>query len=70
MVMKMRLPKNQTKVLNFKHNDIWYQITSTNVGGALTYTIYRQEDKNDYEKLATGQNPQKLEFKVYEGKLK
>lgn len=65
----MKIPRNQTKVLNFKHNDTWYQITSSSSNGSTQYVIYRQLDKNEYEKLATGQNPQKLEFKVYEGKL-
>ena len=65
----MRIPKNQTKLLNFKHKEIWYQITSTTTNGTTQYIIYRQVDKNEYEKLATGQNPQKLEQRVYDGKL-
>ena len=47
----MKIPRNQTRVLNFKHNDTWYQITSSFSNGSTQYVIYRQLDKNEYEKL-------------------
>lgn len=61
----MNLPKKSTKVLCFKHNDTWYQITSE---GEI-YVVYRCEE-DGYTLLGTGNSPVKLENKVYDGKLK
>lgn len=63
----MKLPKTSNKVLNFRHKDIWYQI----VRDKDKYLLYRCGDTDkDYEMLATGATPPKLEEKVYSGKLK
>ena len=62
----MKLPKKAIPVLNFRHGDTWYQIT---VEGDK-YVLYRQESEKDYTMLGTGNNPTKLENKVYDGKVK
>ena len=63
----MKLPKNSKKVLKFKHNDGWYQI----VQDKDKYILYRcGENASDYTMLGTGNNPKKLEDRVYDGKLK
>ena len=62
----MKLPKNVIPVLTFKHNDTWYKI----VLNRDIYIMYRMENENDYTQIATGNNPQKLEYKVYDGKVK
>ena len=62
----MKLPKSSNKVLLFKVDDKWYQI----VYDKDKYILYRcGVDESDYVMLGTGNNPKKLEDKVYEGKL-
>lgn len=60
----MKLPKNCTKALLFKHNDSWYQI----VWDRDKYILFKKNGENDYTQLGTGSNPTKLEDKVYGGK--
>lgn len=63
----MKLPKNCKRVLHFKHKETWYQI----VEDKDRYILYRcGETEKDYEMLATGNTPPKLEERVYSGKLK
>lgn len=63
----MKLPKNCKRVLHFKHNETWYQI----VEDKDRYILYRcGGTEKDYEMLATGNMPPKLEERVYSGKLK
>jgi hypothetical protein len=61
----MKLPKKARKLLYFKHNDMWYQITEE---GDKFY-LYRCESEKDYTQLGSGNSPVKLEYKVYDGKL-
>lgn len=62
----MKLPKKAIKVLHFRYGEIWYQITYD----GDKYALYRCEEKNDYTYLSTSNNPQKLEEKVYDGRIK
>ena len=63
----MKLPKNCKRVLHFKHKETWYQI----VEDKDRYILYRcGQTEKDYEMLATGNTPPKLEERVYSGKLK
>ena len=62
----MKLPKKSVKLLHFKHEETWYQITQD----GDKYNLYRCEDKNDYTHLGVGNSPVKLEYKVYDGKIK
>lgn len=56
----MKLPRNSTKILLFKHKNSWYQIVQVKD----KYVLYKQLSDNDYEQLATGNNPKKLEQKI------
>lgn len=60
----MKLPKNCTEVLLFRHNDCWYQI----VEDRDKFILFKKNGENDYTQLGTGSNPVKLEEKVYDGK--
>jgi hypothetical protein len=63
----MKLPKTSKKVLHFKFGDEWYQI----VQDKDKYLLYSCGiNESDYTMLATGNNPVKLEDKIYSGKLK
>lgn len=63
----MKLPKKATKLLKFRHGDVWYQITEENE----KYILYRCESETEYTQLATSKDsPVRLEQKVYEGKIK
>ena len=70
----MKLPKKAVRILHFKHNDTWYQITEE----GDKYALYRCEspdtekwwEKKEFALLATGKSLPKLEERVYEGKYK
>lgn len=62
----MKLPKKSAPVLKFKHGETWYQITTE----GDKYVLYRQDSEKDYTMLGTGNNPVKLENRVYDGKVK
>ena len=63
----MKLPKSGRSVLHFRNGDLWYRI----VEDKDKYILYRcGETEKDYEMLATGNTPPKLEERVYSGKLK
>ena len=47
--------------------DTWYKITYKNNDISMYY-LYRVLSDNDFEQLGTGNNPKKLEDKVYAGK--
>lgn len=57
----MKLPKGSTPVLLFKHKEQWYQIVSRND----KYELYIVIGEGNYEFIASGNNPQKLENKIY-----
>lgn len=63
----MKLPREHRAVLTFKHKDDWYKI----IYHKDRYELYKVIDMDkDFELIATGNNPKKLEDKVYSGKLK
>ena len=62
----MKIPKHYQPLLTFKHENTWYKI----VLNRDIYMLYRQESENDFTQIGTGNNPQKLEKRVYDGKLK
>jgi hypothetical protein len=61
----MRLPKKSKRLLKFKHNNTWYQITDE----VDKFALYRCESDTDYTYLGSGNSPVKLETRVYDGKL-
>lgn len=62
----MKIPSHYKPTLTFRHGETWYKI----VLNKDIYFLYRQESENDYTQIGTGNNPQKLEYRVYDGKLK
>lgn len=62
----MKIPKHYQPVLTFRHGEQWYKI----VLNKDIYFLYRQEAEDDFTQISTGNNPQKLEHRVYDGKLK
>lgn len=65
----MKLPSKHKIWLTFKNNDITYILSCPEYDRSV-YTLFRVEREDDYIQLATGQDPQRLEEKVYQGKYR
>ena len=59
----MKVPKRAKWLLQFKHQSDWYLITSMDG----TYQLYHKVGENDFDLMATGKDPYKLEQSVYSG---